>query len=50
MILILALFSGLMGAQTADMVVTSDATIRRIGTRIPEIHFFRSLCIRECDS
>ena len=28
---------------TADMVVTSDATIRRIGTRIPEIHFFRSL-------
>ena len=25
------------------MVVTSDATIRRIGTRIPEIHFFRSL-------
>ena len=26
---------------TADMVVTSDATIRRIGTRIPEIHFFR---------
>jgi hypothetical protein len=28
---------------TADMVVTSDATIRRIGTRIPEIHYFRSL-------
>ena len=28
---------------TADMTVTSDATIRRIGTRIPEIHFFRSL-------
>ena len=28
---------------TADMSVTSDATIRRIGTRIPEIHFFRSL-------
>jgi hypothetical protein len=28
---------------TADMTVTSDATIRRIGTRIPEIHFFRTL-------
>ena len=28
---------------TADMTVISDATIRRIGTRIPEIHFFRSL-------
>jgi hypothetical protein len=26
---------------TAKMVVTSDATIRRIGTTIPEIHFFR---------
>jgi hypothetical protein len=26
---------------TAKMIVTSDATIRRIGTTIPEIHFFR---------
>jgi hypothetical protein len=26
---------------TTRMVVTSDATIRRIGTTIPEIHFFR---------
>ena len=26
---------------TTDIVVTSDATIRRIGTTIPEIHFFR---------
>lgn len=28
---------------TADVVVTSDATIRRIGTTNPETHFFRSL-------
>jgi hypothetical protein len=28
---------------TADMVVTSDATIQRIGTTVPEIHFFRAL-------
>ena len=27
---------------TTDIVVTSDATIRRIGTTIPEIHFFRA--------
>jgi len=27
---------------SADLVVTSDATIRRIGTTIPEIHFFRA--------
>ncbi|HET9361582.1 MAG TPA: hypothetical protein VFO58_17640 [Vicinamibacterales bacterium] len=27
---------------SADIVVTSDATIRRIGTTIPEIHFFRA--------
>ncbi len=27
---------------SADIVVTSDATIRRIGTAIPEIHFFRA--------
>jgi len=27
---------------TADIVVTSDATIRRIGTAVPEIHFFRA--------
>ncbi len=27
---------------TAKMVVTSDATIRRIGTTVPEIHFFRA--------
>jgi hypothetical protein len=26
---------------TADIVVTSDATIRRLGTTVPEIHFFR---------
>lgn len=26
---------------TTDLIVTSDATIRRIGTTIPEIHFFR---------
>jgi hypothetical protein len=26
---------------TAKMIVTSDATIRRIGTTVPEIHFFR---------
>lgn len=26
---------------TTDIVVTSDATVRRIGTTIPEIHFFR---------
>jgi hypothetical protein len=26
----------------ADMVVTSDATIQRIGTTVPEIHFFRA--------
>jgi hypothetical protein len=28
---------------TADLVVTSDATIRRLGTTNPETHFFRSL-------
>jgi hypothetical protein len=28
---------------TADIVVTSDATVRRIGTTIPEIHFFRAI-------
>jgi hypothetical protein len=28
---------------TADLVVTSDATIRRIGTTNPETHFFRSM-------
>jgi hypothetical protein len=28
---------------TADLVVTSDATIQRIGTTNPETHFFRSL-------
>jgi hypothetical protein len=28
---------------TADLVVTSDATIQRIGTTNPEIHFFRSM-------
>jgi hypothetical protein len=28
---------------SADIVVTSDATIRRIGTTIPEIHFFRAV-------
>jgi hypothetical protein len=28
---------------TADVLVTSDATIHRIGTRIDEIHFFRAL-------
>jgi len=27
---------------SADIVVTSDATIRRIGTATPEIHFFRA--------
>jgi Putative MetA-pathway of phenol degradation len=27
---------------SADIVVTSDATIRRIGTTVPEIHFFRA--------
>jgi hypothetical protein len=27
---------------SADIVVTSDATIRRLGTTIPEIHFFRA--------
>jgi hypothetical protein len=27
---------------SADIVVTSDATIRRVGTTIPEIHFFRA--------
>ncbi len=27
---------------TADIVVTSDATVRRIGTTVPEIHFFRA--------
>jgi hypothetical protein len=27
---------------SADIVVTSDATIQRIGTTIPEIHFFRA--------
>ena len=27
---------------TTDIVVTSDATVRRIGTAIPEIHFFRA--------
>jgi hypothetical protein len=28
---------------TADLVVTSDATVQRIGTTNPETHFFRSL-------
>jgi len=28
---------------TTDIVVTSDATIRRIGTTVPEIHFFRAI-------
>jgi hypothetical protein len=28
---------------TADLVVTSDATIQRIGTTNPETHFFRSM-------
>lgn len=28
---------------TADLVVTSDATIQRIGTTNPETHFFRSI-------
>ena len=28
---------------TTDIVVTSDATVRRIGTTIPEIHFFRAV-------
>jgi hypothetical protein len=28
---------------SADVVVTSDATIRRIGTVAPEIHFFRAI-------
>jgi len=28
---------------TADLVVTSDATIQRLGTTNPETHFFRSL-------
>src|SRR6185503_14457357 len=28
---------------TADLVVTSDATIRRLGTTNPETHFFRSI-------
>jgi hypothetical protein len=27
---------------TADVVVTSDATIRRLGTAVPDIHFFRA--------
>lgn len=27
---------------SADIVVTSDATVRRIGTTVPEIHFFRA--------
>ena len=27
---------------SADIVVTSDATVRRLGTAIPEIHFFRA--------
>jgi hypothetical protein len=27
---------------STDIVVTSDATVRRIGTTIPEIHFFRA--------
>jgi hypothetical protein len=27
---------------SADMVVTSDATMQRIGTTVPEIHFFRA--------
>jgi len=26
---------------TTDIVVTSDATVQRIGTNVPEIHFFR---------
>ena len=28
---------------TTDIVVTSDATVRRIGTTAPEIHFFRAV-------
>ena len=28
---------------TTDIVVTSDATVRRIGTTTPEIHFFRAV-------
>ena len=28
---------------TTDIVVTSEATVRRIGTTIPEIHFFRAV-------
>jgi len=28
---------------TADLVVTSDATVRRLGTTNPETHFFRSI-------
>ena len=28
---------------TTDIVVTSDATVRRIGTTVPEIHFFRAV-------
>jgi hypothetical protein len=28
---------------TADIVVTSDATIRRVGTTVSEIHFFRAV-------
>src|SRR6185436_20178841 len=27
---------------TTDIVVTSDATVQRIGTTVPEIHFFRA--------
>jgi hypothetical protein len=28
---------------TADVVVSSDATIQRLGTTLPEIHFFRAI-------
>ena len=28
---------------SADITVTSDATVRRIGTTVPEIHFFRAI-------
>lgn len=28
---------------TADVVVTSEATIQRLGTTVPEIHFFRAV-------
>jgi hypothetical protein len=34
---------------SADLMVTSDATIQRIGTRVPEIHFFRANDDSICD-